>query len=178
MIRSARVRELYTPRGFEFGVSKAREHNRIEKGPLDSSFSIPHHYNSCCSRRAAALSCGQYSAAGGSAGEYHNMHTHTADPCIEIRLFTSFTLPFFSEVNSQIALRHLFVSPSFTSFTPFSKGRIMWAQACERASARINLSPLRMTGERSEQPNPIQKQSGDSIVHSARSSKVNGGVAL
>ena len=33
--------------------AKLRNQPRNEKGPLDSSFSFPDHYNSCCSRRVA-----------------------------------------------------------------------------------------------------------------------------
>jgi len=54
--------------------AKLPNRTRNEKGPLDSSFSFPDHYNSCCSRRVATTRSRTASTTGVSVDYTKPMH--------------------------------------------------------------------------------------------------------
>jgi hypothetical protein len=87
--------------------------------------------------------------------------------------FTSFTFRFEPKVNNQTDRQQLGVTLLFTSFTSFSKGRVMWASEGERERAPLFFSPFRRTSERGEQEEFTPSLCGDLPVHFSFSAEVN-----
>ena len=184
MMRS-RVREVYIPRKIGITTSKAKRTNTPKEGSLGRTNAPSHTHsflstaNKRCSIEQRRLRRDGSPARRVVVGSTPRiMTTLPKDNSVERISFTLFTLPFLVEVNRLIAVLQVIFAILFTSFTSFSRERIMWARACERERARINASPIRMTSEQSEQASPTPEQYSDYAVHSASSTKVNGGVAL
>lgn len=108
----------------------------------------------------------------------HQLHSHDLGVQFSNRQvsgisFTSFTFGFERKVNRQTTGRQRVDTLLFTSFTSFSKGRVMWASEGGRGRAPLFLSPLRRTGERGERDGFTLPQSGGLSVHFAFSAEVN-----
>lgn len=92
--------------------------------------------------------------------------------------FTSFTFGGLVEVNKKTDRRQDGYSLSFTSFTSLSKGGVINARTRPRPAGRFNLSPIRITSERSEREGIIALQSCDYPVHFTKMAEVNKSVSF